>query len=313
MSNEPNEPPLDHLHLFYRAFRVFQDMENRRRIDRELRLEALLALARESELGEDEAPVKEIAVNRLSAPGIPSSLRVDNPIPAAKPVKGLEDLWVVRTLEYRVWFDDVDINLHMTGISYTKFMDYCRLDFLLAVFHHTHRSASTPSTSIAESQVNLYFKRNLRLFDVFRIETRLITYDEKNMYLEHRFLTKGRRRRIDDEKRGRSKRRRSVPPGGMKTWDARMERNQSPAPSPSQNSSSNSPVVDPSRPTRFLEWSGFGIPPPPPPPDMYEESGTWSMERILEAKREREERRRRGVKVVEALARAEDAVMEMGI
>ncbi|KAI8852278.1 hypothetical protein BC829DRAFT_384737 [Chytridium lagenaria] len=82
----------------------------------ELRLEALLALARESELGEDEAPVKEIAVNRLLTSWIPSSLRVDNPIPAAKPVKGLEDLWVVRTLEYRVWFDDVDINMHMTGM-----------------------------------------------------------------------------------------------------------------------------------------------------------------------------------------------------
>ncbi|KAI8834892.1 hypothetical protein BC829DRAFT_422130 [Chytridium lagenaria] len=62
----------------------------------------------------------------------------------------------------------------------------------------------------------------------------------------------------------------------------------------------------------FLEWSGFGIS-PPPPPDMFEESGMWSMERILEAKRGREERRRRGVKVVEALARAEEAVVEMGI
>lgn len=92
-------------------------------------------------------------------------------------------------LDFRVWPHDLDLSLHMNNGRYLTIMDLGRLDMMVrsglwpAARHHGW-------TPIA-SAVKIRFRREMRLLDRFRLETRLVAWDETAVVMEQIFLFRG--------------------------------------------------------------------------------------------------------------------------
>ena len=90
----------------------------------------------------------------------------------------------------RVWPNDLDFNLHLNNGRYLALADIARMHWftragLLAVARR-HEAYPMVGDVIAK------FRRDLRAFQSFEIHTRLIGWDSKWGFLEHRFVRAGR-------------------------------------------------------------------------------------------------------------------------
>jgi len=85
---------------------------------------------------------------------------------------------------FRVWPNDCDLNLHMNNGRYLTVMDLGRLHFVAqtGLLRHLFRRRWRP----VMSAVDVNFVRALRPFQKFEVVTRLLTWDEKYFYAEHR-------------------------------------------------------------------------------------------------------------------------------
>lgn len=92
----------------------------------------------------------------------------------------------VSVLHFRVWPTDLDLSFHLNNGRYLTLMDIGRLDMIassgLARVVLGHRW-----TPIA-SAIKIRFRRELRLFEAFRIETRILAWDEFAIIMEQVFL-----------------------------------------------------------------------------------------------------------------------------
>jgi YbgC/YbaW family acyl-CoA thioester hydrolase len=109
----------------------------------------------------------------------------------------LRSLWRPRcglleesVLHLRVWPNDLDINGHVNNGRYLTLADLARVDFVLrsglAAVALRHRAVPVVGDGMAK------YRKELRLFDVFEIRTRLLGWDRKWSYLEHRFVRGGK-------------------------------------------------------------------------------------------------------------------------
>lgn len=83
---------------------------------------------------------------------------------------------------------DLDVLLHVNNGRYLSILDIARLDFMsrsgmLAKFN---KQGWYPVVS-AET---IYFKRALKVFQRFKVESRVLGWDEKYFYLQQRFVRK---------------------------------------------------------------------------------------------------------------------------
>jgi YbgC/YbaW family acyl-CoA thioester hydrolase len=100
--------------------------------------------------------------------------------------RGILDESIVR---FRVWPNDLDTNLHMNNGRYLTLMDLGRLDLLLRNGAIRHVMAQKWYPVLASCHIR--FRRPLNLFQRFEIRTRIVTWDEKWIYLEQRMLRNG--------------------------------------------------------------------------------------------------------------------------
>jgi len=100
--------------------------------------------------------------------------------------RGILDESIVR---FRVWPTDLDTNLHMNNGRYLTLMDLGRLDLLLRNGAIRHVMAQKWYPVLASCHIR--FRRSLNLFQRFEIRTRIVTWDEKWIYLEQRILREG--------------------------------------------------------------------------------------------------------------------------
>ncbi len=86
---------------------------------------------------------------------------------------------------FRVWPNDCDLNLHMNNGRYLTFMDLGRTHLMaqLGLLRVIVRKRWQPVLAAAE----ISFLRGLAPFENFTLATRLLTWDEKYIYIEHRF------------------------------------------------------------------------------------------------------------------------------
>lgn len=96
----------------------------------------------------------------------------------------------VSRLWFRVLPNDLDVNLHMNNGRYFTIMDLGRLDLMLrtGLAATARRRRWTPVLSAAKAR----FRRELRLFQSFRLDTRILWWSESQFVMEHRFVTIGR-------------------------------------------------------------------------------------------------------------------------
>jgi acyl-CoA thioesterase FadM len=95
----------------------------------------------------------------------------------------------VSELYFRVWPHDLDPSLHMNNSRYLGIMDLGRLDVIIrsGLWRAVTRHRWTPIASAAV----IRFRRELRFFDRYRLETRILAWDELAVVMEQVFLFAG--------------------------------------------------------------------------------------------------------------------------
>lgn len=103
-----------------------------------------------------------------------------------KPVSAF-DTTVVRM---RVWPLDLDLNRHVTNGRYFTLADIGRMDYVLrsGAFRVALRQRALPIVGDVWGK----FRRELRLFERFEVHTRMLGWDDKWSFMEHRFVKDGR-------------------------------------------------------------------------------------------------------------------------
>jgi acyl-CoA thioesterase FadM len=90
----------------------------------------------------------------------------------------------------RVWPNDLDANRHVNNGRYLALADIGRIHWFLhtgaLAVARRHRAFPVIGDAIAK------FRRDLRLFQSFELQTRLVGWDPKWAFMEHRFLRAGR-------------------------------------------------------------------------------------------------------------------------
>ena len=96
------------------------------------------------------------------------------------------ELSVVRL---RVLPNDIDTSGHLNNGRYLSLMDFGRLDLMMrsGMWRSILRHRWTPIASAAVVR----FRRELRLFQPFRLETRILAWDHKLLVIEHVFKFEG--------------------------------------------------------------------------------------------------------------------------
>jgi acyl-CoA thioesterase FadM len=100
------------------------------------------------------------------------------------------DLLATTCVHLRVWPNDLDFNLHVNNGRYLQLADIGRMHWFVrtGVLGVARRYKAYPVVGDAIAK----FRRDLRAFQSFEIHSRLIGWDSKWGFLEHRFVRRGR-------------------------------------------------------------------------------------------------------------------------
>ena len=87
---------------------------------------------------------------------------------------------------YRVWPTDLDILLHVNNGKYFSMMDLARLDLMVrcGLWQRAKKRGWYPVVLLE----SMRFKKSLKLFQRFMIQTQVITWDDKYTYLLQNFV-----------------------------------------------------------------------------------------------------------------------------
>ncbi len=104
-----------------------------------------------------------------------------------RPRAGMFDTTV---LPMRVMLNDIDVNGHLNNGRYLTMADLGRLDFVARTgvlrVAIKHRAAPIVGDAMAK------FRKDLKPFERFEMHTRLLGWDDKWAFMEHRFMRGGR-------------------------------------------------------------------------------------------------------------------------
>jgi acyl-CoA thioesterase FadM len=104
----------------------------------------------------------------------------------------ITDLLAPCVLRYRVLPNDLDLNLHMNNGRYLSVMDLGRFDLIYrsGIFSQMLKEKAIPVLSAAQVRYRL----QLHFWEPYDMETRIICWDDKWVYLQQRFIVvKGKR------------------------------------------------------------------------------------------------------------------------
>lgn len=96
------------------------------------------------------------------------------------------DVFGASELTFRTWPFDLDLNGHMNNGRYLSIMDLGRLDLMvrLRLMKTVLRSKWMPVLSAA----TIRYRMPLNPFQKFKLETRVVWWDEKWFYMEQKFI-----------------------------------------------------------------------------------------------------------------------------
>jgi acyl-CoA thioesterase FadM len=100
------------------------------------------------------------------------------------------DLLSTTRVNLRVWPNDLDINFHVNNGRYLAFADIGRLQWFVrtGALGIARKQKAFPVVGDAVAK----FRRDLKVFQSFEIYTRLLGWDEKWGFIEHRFVRNDR-------------------------------------------------------------------------------------------------------------------------
>lgn len=95
----------------------------------------------------------------------------------------------VSRLGFRVWPLDLDTSIHMNNGRYLTLMDLGRLDIMLR--SGLWRAVLANGWVPIASTVTIRYRRELRPWQPFRLETRLLCWDAAQVVMEQQFIIAG--------------------------------------------------------------------------------------------------------------------------
>lgn len=100
------------------------------------------------------------------------------------------DLLATTRIRLRVWPNDLDLNLHVNNGRYLALADIGRMHWFVRtrVLGIARKERAFPIVGDAIAK----FRRDLKVFQPFTVESRLVGWDHKWGFLEHRFVRDGR-------------------------------------------------------------------------------------------------------------------------
>ncbi|KAI8337648.1 hypothetical protein BC941DRAFT_425838 [Chlamydoabsidia padenii] len=98
-----------------------------------------------------------------------------------------EPLFSVLSQDHRCLFDDMDYNQHMNNSSYNKMLDFSRIQVLYTIFA---RVMMEPNHGVYAHNggVITLFKKEIPPFQKYTMQSRIYTWSDKWLFLEHRFV-----------------------------------------------------------------------------------------------------------------------------
>jgi acyl-CoA thioesterase FadM len=103
-------------------------------------------------------------------------------------LRGPLDVLGTGVLAMRVWPNDLDFNVHMNNGRYFTAADIGRFDWWLRT--GVMKKALARGWGPVAGDANGRFSRSLQPFERFEIHTRLMGWNEKWLFTEHRFVSK---------------------------------------------------------------------------------------------------------------------------
>ena len=101
----------------------------------------------------------------------------------------LDSLFAPSILHFRVWPNDLDTNFHMNNGRYLTVMDLGRFDLVLRnglmKFMFAHKSVPVLAAA------TIRYRLSLEPFQKYRLESRVVCWDKKWIYMEQRFILIG--------------------------------------------------------------------------------------------------------------------------
>lgn len=101
----------------------------------------------------------------------------------------ITDLLGVSTVDFTVLPNDLDTNIHMNNGRYLTIMDLGRFDLVLrtGILKYMMKQKSMPVLAAAQVRWRL----SLAPFQKYTLETRVLCWDDKWVYMEQRFVIRG--------------------------------------------------------------------------------------------------------------------------
>jgi acyl-CoA thioesterase FadM len=106
-----------------------------------------------------------------------------------RPWRQRADPFETTCIRMRVWPTDLDLNRHVTNGRYFTLADIGRMHYVLrtGAFRVALRHRAVPIVGDTWGK----FRRELKLFESFEIHTRMLGWDDKWSFVEHRFVRQG--------------------------------------------------------------------------------------------------------------------------
>jgi acyl-CoA thioesterase FadM len=99
-------------------------------------------------------------------------------------------LFETTSLRMRVWPNDIDVNGHLNNGRYLTMADIGRVDYILRT--GSARVALAQRARPIVGDILAKFRRDLKPFERFEVRTRLLGWEGKWTFLEHRFVRRER-------------------------------------------------------------------------------------------------------------------------
>jgi acyl-CoA thioesterase FadM len=96
------------------------------------------------------------------------------------------------SLRKRVYPWHLDTNIHVNNMWYFHFMELARWDMIIR--SGLYKTAKSKGFYPVLAGVSFHFRKSLRCFDSFRVETEIVSWDEKWVFIRHSFFLDDKRK-----------------------------------------------------------------------------------------------------------------------
>ena len=105
--------------------------------------------------------------------------------------QGKTDPLETHVVPYRVWPSDLDFLMHMTNSKYFALMDLSRVNFMVASGMWNQINVRGWYPVVAAQWMDYY--RSLAFFQKFTVETTVVCWDDKFVYMRQDFVSGGKK------------------------------------------------------------------------------------------------------------------------